>query len=231
VPPTPPQKSPNRFGRYDFIIIPGPSKADESRVFPDVKDGLYLGGQVRMSAALELSCGNPETIFIATGGFDEYSEKSAEVEDMTDFLVRFIPNSVVGIPSLPCTRHNLVAVFNVIGATIHKKRVALLTNFYHLPRALRHWTELAESEFPALPMPFPVCAESVALFENSLHDLPAFTRRFEREQRGMRCLEAGRYGDSCLGKRLQAFKGVIKKHGSLLLSLEEQRELRKSGYY
>ncbi|MBI2637737.1 MAG: hypothetical protein HYW88_02445 [Candidatus Sungbacteria bacterium] len=217
----------SRFDRYDFAIIPGPSKTNAEKSFCDIKNGSYLGGQVRMFAAAELSYGNPDMVFIAVGGYDENSEYSTEVSDMKKFLSTSTTNIVIGAPSLPCTRHNLIAVFNKFGKTLHNKRLAVLTNFYHLPRILRHWADLAGGEYKGMPMPFPVCAESLTAGLAPFQNISAFLKRVEDEQNGMKCLELGTYRDTCLEKRFSAFSGVMRKYPLLLLDSNEQKRYLK----
>src|SRR5207245_1737066 len=64
---------------------------------------------------------------------------------------------LVELPSRPSTLENCLALRDYLQYSPLDGRIALLTNFYHLPRALRLLTPLISQ--PVLP----ICAEAVLL--------------------------------------------------------------------
>ena len=217
--------------KYDIIIVLCPWTKINGQ-FPEFLNGKYLGGQTRMDAAFQIYKKNKQAEFIIVGGYNENSEESDKIRDMRSFLKEKCPAMMIRErPSLPCTRHNLVAIFNTWKKTpqdLQNKKIGLLTNFYHLPRALRFWSELVtikDFKEMRIPVPFPVCAESI------LRNMPAdiyirFIEYFlalEGERCGLKDIEKGEYQDSCLTKKLSKFKSLIKKHKEILLTEKERK--------
>ena len=67
---------------------------------------------------------------------------------MTDTMEQFIKQRnrdahVQKVNSLPCTRHNVIALFHqFLGRQLEGKRVAVLTNEYHLRRFMEFWSRV-----------------------------------------------------------------------------------------
>lgn len=120
----------NKTGHFDEL------NKDEKRLVY-----LYVGGQIRMEAAVDVA--RYVQNFIVVGG----SEK--KVKDMRNFLLEElqkeidngeITSKIIRIESEANTAGNLWAVKGWIKEYNIKfldKRVGILTNFYHLPRAMR----------------------------------------------------------------------------------------------
>src|SRR3989344_5163902 len=149
--------------KLDYIIVLNPDKKIHGQ-FPNFKDGKYLGGATRMAAAITIAKENQFSEIILVGGYNEdngkdkstFFQKSQKVEDMKDYLnENKIKNSIVTINSLPCTKHNLIAVFNKYQKKFENKKVGILTNKYHLSRALQFWVKLKEEpDFNKLSIPY-----------------------------------------------------------------------------
>lgn len=226
--------------KYDIIIVLCPEKKDPDGKFPDFKDGMYLGGQVRMDAAKKIYENNENAEFIVVGGYNSKSKRSEwekvdasqKVDDMKSFLKKdCLGIKIIPIKSLPCTKHNLVAIFNTWKNSEEKlkrlkdKKIGLLTNFYHLPRALRFWGELTNTEeFMGIPMPISISAESIIeLPVNNMHiRFIEYLLRLEDERRGLKDIENESYAGSCLGKKFDDFKDIIEKYKDILLTESER---------
>ncbi len=126
---------------YLIVLCPEINPSDKG-VFSDFKHGLYLGGRTRMKAACEVYKINSQLKFILVADYNgvnggTYNE-SQRTDDMKDYLISSGVNidSIRQVNSLPSTRHNLVAVFNNYKDILKNEKVGLLTNLYHMPRAL-----------------------------------------------------------------------------------------------
>ncbi len=102
---------------YLIVLCPEINPSDKG-VFSDFKHGLYLGGKIRMKAAYEAYKINSQLKFIIVADYNgvnggAYNE-SQRTDDMKNYLISSGVNidSIRQANSLPCTRHNLVAVFN-----------------------------------------------------------------------------------------------------------------------
>ena len=158
---------------------------------------------------------------------------------MTQFLGEKVPSTTLElVKSLPCTHHNLVAVFNswkIAKKDFSDKTVGLVTNFYHLPRALKLAALLKRLEFKESPDLVPINAESI--FEipesnNTRQRLPEYLRRLESERQGIRELENDSYKDNCLNKKekFEILEEIINKKKEILLTRQEREKFGK-GYY
>ncbi|MDD5639196.1 MAG: ElyC/SanA/YdcF family protein [Candidatus Pacebacteria bacterium] len=212
---------------YDIVIVLCPEKKDPDDKFPEFKNNKYLGGQTRMDAACEIFKKNKGAEFVLVGGYDQNSKKSKKVEDMREFLKEKCENIIIlERPSLPCTRHNLVAVFNYWikeRKEIKGKKIGILTNFYHLPRALRFWGELVnEKEFSEIPVPIPIIAESIVEKSDAYTRFIEYILRTDSEINGLKDNEKGTYKDNCLDKNMEHFKSVINDEKEILLTSAER---------
>lgn len=210
---------------YDYVIILCADKKDESGVFPDTRDGKYIGGSSRMSAALKYSLDHPETTYIVVGGFDKNGRKSQKVDDMADYLKEGNTSiKIVTVPSLPCTHHNFVAIFNKMQDELVGKSIAIFTSHHHLPRALALYNRLVEKEFPKMPMAHVLCAE--AFEENGVKSIienaESYFKRFALEAEGLFDLESNRYLDYCLEKEKECFGEIATEFEYLTTEFEKE---------
>lgn len=223
--------------KYNIVIVLCPSKREgKAKKFPEFKDGMYLGGQTRMDAAVKIYKDNKNAQIILVGGYNENSAESDKVTHMKQFLEeRCGKNINISLrPSLPCTRHNFIAIFNMWKknkATFKKlknTKIGLLTNFYHLPRALRFWSELVnQKEFAGIPTPLPINAESITGDSSEAYiRFIEYLFRIRSEKEGLKDIEDGQYRDDCLRKKYKDFKMIIDKQSDILLNSEDRKELK-----
>lgn len=217
--------------KYDLVIVLCPSKRDKT--FSEFKENMYLGGQTRMDAAVKLYENNHKAQFILVGGYKKREEESDKVDGMQQFLKEKCGQSINTLlrPSLPCTRHNLIAIFNVwkkhkvFFDKLKSKKIGVLTNFYHLPRALRFWSELVnQGDFIGIPNPFPISAESITGDSGEAYiRYIEYLLRINGEVKGLKDIEEAQYDDSCLFK--EDFKMIREKYPYILLNLEDRIKL------
>jgi len=224
--------------KYDIVIVLCPDKKNLYGKFPEFKNGKYLGGQTRMNAAVVLSQENKKTIFILVGGHNEddgitdsdYYKKSQKTADMRQyFLEKGIENKRLKIVnSLPCTKHNLVAVFKKYSKRLDKKKklkIGLLTNFYHLPRALNFWRNLVCDEFQSIVKnPTAIIAESIIGGDRPYYKEYEYFLRLESELKGLIDLNTDRYKDKCLK---EGFFRIINGSGNKLLTRKDKKLLSR----
>jgi hypothetical protein len=238
--------------KYDFIIVLCPSVRCLDGKFSQFENGKYLGGQTRMEAAVKLAQENKNTTFILVGGYNEddgikaskYYKKSQKTADVEKYLKekkvkekkvknKKIIKRIEIVNSLPCTKHNLVAVFHEFKEELSdkNKKIGLLTNAYHLPRALRFWKKLVDDEkdeFGTIIKPGkkpskdepgelkPIVAESIVGVEKDSryageHE---YISRLEDELSGLIDIEKDEYRDGCIlaKKKLRFYKQIIEDH-------------------
>ncbi len=222
---------------YDIIIVLCASARSDDGKFVEFEKGQYLGGQTRMDAAVKLYKDNHKAQFILVGGYNKNEEKSDKVNGMQQFLEEKCGQDVDTLlcPSLPCTRHNLIAIFNtwkknkVFFDKLKNKKIGVLTNFYHLPRALRFWSELvSQEEFAGIPTPFPISAESIIGDSGEAHiRFIEYLLRINGEVKGLKDIEEAHYGDKCIEKEkdLKYFIKIIKRKRDILLNSEDKIKL------
>jgi len=215
--------------KYDIIIVLSPEISKERNIdkkFPEFANGMYVGGLTRMKAACKLFKNNKESKMILVGGCDENKEKPEKTEAMGEFLLKKCNcKNFEQITSLPCSRHNLIAVFNRKKKELKGKRIGILTNFYHLPRVLMFWKELTAEEFKEVPMPFSLCAESI-IGRASL-DSSRLIKRINSEIKGLGHIEENSYRDKCLYENWHLYEEFIKKNNSILLTKKERKQYEK----
>jgi hypothetical protein len=215
------------------IVVLSSSPLQENGQFANFENGLYLGGQVRMEAAAYLAERAVETEFILVGGYNKEGQgdptTSDKVNDMAAFLMNKAPDANIrSIYSLPCTHHNFVAVFrDCLRRDAQGGDLGILTNEYHMPRALEFARQAAGAFNLQDRLRFvPVPAETVlgTTIESIVGDrLDEYTARVESEQRGLRQLQEGSYEDSCLTKNLDRLQYVIHHHADEVLTDAERR--------
>ncbi len=191
--------------KYNIVIVLCPSEARiiKNKFFYHelVEDKqekgqmIYLGGRVRMQAAVDIApCTN--TIIVVGG-----SQK--KVNDMKGYLLQEFkkeklinPPEIIRIESEPDTNGNLWAIKNCFQSAgkinLLEKNVGILTNAYHLLRAMRFASDIFNNiNF------IPVAAESVLRKnypEYQLHPKSFLLRTF-KEIGGLKDWEEERYRD------------------------------------
>jgi len=184
---------------YDYVVVLCASGLNQQGAFDEIdQHGLYLGGQVRMRAAIELY-NNPlirtgKFILIGGGVEEQGKEKWRKVVGMRSFLENnAVPRSnIVCIASGSDTPGNFRALWKVYGSEIEQSRVGILTNFYHLARSMR----IAQDAQFAWDAHFiPICAESIIMagIPFSLSHIPELTTRIAQEIKGLSDWEKGEY--------------------------------------
>jgi hypothetical protein len=206
----------------DLLIVPSPVLAEDGRSFPDVDPatGLYVGGCVRLEAALQFSLRYRPPVIVVVGGLHPRHGNR-----MTSAMRKFILErnnrvTVQQVDSLPCTRHNAIALFNQLGTQLESKRVAVLTNEFHLPRFLAFWSQLSGEYCLKIADPLAIAAERF-VHSDTQHQAAAIKARHAAEERGLADLRAGKYTDRCLAQ-LESFAEVSRKP-AMYLTLDEQR--------
>ena len=228
-------KKNNKDIKYDFIIVLNADifSNNDLMVFPNIKEGKYLGGQVRMEAAVKIFQENKKSVFILVGGYNEDDgnesyRKSKKTEDMGKFLTKKCSGiKLCQIPSLPCTKHNLVVILNTKKEELKTRKIALLTNKYHLPRARLFWDQLVSEEFYDVPRPEFLSAESYSDWEGRFNFRNEYKERLLDEIKGLVDIKNNSYEDSCVSKKLPKFVRILNEKKNILLTLNEQKDYEK----
>lgn len=221
---------------FDYIIILSASAKNIDGTFPNYLNDMYLGGEIRVNAAAKLLSKYPEANFIVVGGFNEKNIGIAGTSKKADDTVDFLKGSnnkasIQVVYSLPCTHHNFVAVFNYWkNNKISPRNVGILTNEYHIPRAIKFAELSAQSIMPDKKISFiPIAAESIdstfALDTDNATLQTAYTRRLEHEKKGLNSLDAGEYADYCLTRGFELLKDLIYENPDYLLTAAEKLAL------
>lgn len=204
----------------------------EDGKFPEYHRGMYLGGQTRMDAAVELYKNNKLAKFIVVGGLNkdcnniEDSEKTSSMKKYLEKECKEI--NVTSINSLPCTKHNFVAIFAYWEENsqedLSKKTVGVLTNHYHLPRSLK-FLSLAQKEFLLSNNPIfnPIAAESVICQPEVYIKKQEYELTSNSEVRGMGDMERGLYRDCLFRGKFDIDNPVLRDNYKKLLSKDEIR--------
>jgi hypothetical protein len=220
---------------FDYIIILSAAAENIDGKFPNFLNGVYLGGEVRVKAAAKLLDEYPDTDFIVAGGYNEKNVGIAGTSKKVDDIVEFLRASnhkakIQEVYSLPCTHHNFVAVFNYWrNNKISPKRVGILSNEYHLPRAMAFANILSPTMLPGSEITFvPLAAETVdASLILKLDEVSqaAYTRRLEYEKTGLQKIRSGMYADYCLTRDFELLKELIYENPDGLLTDTEKLAL------
>jgi len=219
------------FSAGDVLIVPSPAIQHDARIFPDVEpqSGLYVGGKVRLTATAEFSLRYKPRLIVLVGGMDR-NDSFRMTGAMKDFVLERNPRTnVKTVNSLPCTRHNIVALFNQIGGELKNKKVAALSNEYHLPRFLAFWSQLDAVYGLKLGQPIPVAAEAIHDAGHRDSYGAAYGKRLRAEREGIAHLQAGEYFDKCLG-RLADFVDEVNLHPDWYLTPEERTDPRAASF-
>ncbi len=195
-------RNPNE--KYNLVIILCASALNNNGSFDELSfNGSYLGGQIRMEAAVDFAP-NTDT-YIVVGG-DHKDGKYKKIDDMKNFLKkRFnelqLPKEqqpkIIRIYSATDTTGNLWAIKRAFRDTgklnwFSNKRVGILTNFYHIPRAMRFAADI----FNDVSVLFiPISAEAVIYRHKPTYtDYPkAILKRIKLELNGLRAWECKKY--------------------------------------
>jgi hypothetical protein len=218
--------STEEYHALDLLIVPSPKLSAEGEDFLEIDPatGLYTGGHLRMCAAAEFATRWQPHCIAVVGGLDPQHGTR-----MTDTMENFIKERSGGahvqkINSLPCTRHNVIALFNQLGPRLASGRVAMLTNEYHLRRLLEFWTRVeTEYEFRAAE-PLAIAAEWIIQTADTDFTSAALERRRKAEDRGVMDFRAGKYVDRCLSQ-LDSFGDEFATHAEQYLSPKERTDL------
>ena len=217
----------NLFEQYralDLLIVPSPILNDAGTDFPEVDPatGLYVGGHLRMSATAEFSLHCQPAKVVVVGGLNP-KHGCRMTQTMAQFILgKNSSANVQRVNSLPCTRHNVIAIFNQLREELSGKRIGVLSNSYHLPRFLAFWTNLRTTYGGNIPEPLAIAAESCLTHDPV--DQSAYEARIAAEQRGLADLRAGKYLDRCLAQ-LATFDELA-RHPEFYLSPDDQEQFR-----
>ena len=128
---------------FDQVIILCPNTSYDQGAFEKYgPDGAYIGGQIRMQAAVDLYNSPEITIrafIVVGGGVDaEPARRWAKTNNMRQFLMQNgIPAGLITcVSSGADTLGNLRAIWVTCHELLAGKTIGLLTNDYHLPRAM-----------------------------------------------------------------------------------------------
>ena len=219
-----------------IIVVPATEIRGADGHFPNFEKDkkfdrhIYVGGEVRMQAAIEAAKKYPEAEFIMLGGWAlKDGELLSKPEDMAGFLKENAPEVKVGIiNSLPSTRSNLVALFNTLGEEIKEGRLIFLTNDYHIDRIQAIWSKLKTEEYPDMADPEILTVSDLGVKEGVEQAAPEYQLRLEREQEGIEALKRGEYTEQ---KRI-SIEQVLQKYPkseSIILTPKE-RQLWRYGF-
>ena len=223
--------------KYNIIIVLCPEKKFNGK-FPEFKNGKYLGGQTRMDAAVMVCQKNKKAKIILVGGYNKdngeennFYKESKKTMDMKEYLISkgIDEKQIFIVNSLPCTKHNLIAIFNKYRNDLIRSKsssIAIITNEYHLPRTLRLWKILTgRKEFKGITkFPKPIAAELIIKKKNRNIQYQEYIARLEAELKGLISLEKKEddeeyYKEEC---NLKDFSRIISKDNNLLIKKENK---------
>ena len=219
-----------QYQELDVLIVPSPILSAEGDVFLDIDPvtGMFTGGHLRLSAVADFATRwRPRGIAVVGGLHTQHGTR------MTDTMEKFIKERSSGahvqkINSLPCTRHNVIALFNHLGRQLEGKRVAVLTNEYHLRRFLEFWSRLQNEYDFRVAEPLGIAAEWICPSVETDFTIAALELRRKAEARGVADLRAGKYVDRCLDQ-LASFRDHLAKSPESYLSPAEQKRMVCAG--
>lgn len=95
---------------------------------------------------------------------------------------------------------------------------------------MRFWAELVneEKEFKNIPVPYPICAESLVKKAIVYIEYKKYLLRLEDEKEGLGDSEKRIYTDNCLEKKFDKFKEIARKHKEYLLTFYERNKEYKN---
>lgn len=192
-------------GKYSYFDLENDKREDKK---------IYLGGNIRMQAAIDIA--EKVQYFVVVGG------SKSKVDSMKSFFVQEFEKKkitnypeIIRVESEADTLGNMRAIKKAI--TNFEGNIGLLTNFYHLPRAMR----IASMVNPQLTL-IPLSAEAVKSSYDSSY--PFFVNeilfRVYREISGLNDLEMGIYNNQDNNKEI-SWKSICYDH-ELLKKLNEK---------
>jgi hypothetical protein len=193
--------------KFDYLVVLCASSLNNGQ-FDDLdKNGTYLGGNVRMKAALELKDRTDKFVVVGGGMEKDGDEKWRKTKDMFRYLVDngVNPKRIIRISSMPDTLGNLRAVYICLRGKFNLRKVGILTNYYHLPRAMTFAADIFAYEKYSF---IPISAESVA-GGFPFKYWPQLNSRIGGEINGLSDWEKGKYEDQ--GLPIREWKGEIYK--------------------
>jgi len=211
----------------DYIIVFCADKMYDKK-FPEYKEGKYLGGQIRMDAAVEIWKKYKKVEFILVGGYDEDggTDKTLDMKVYIENKIDKKYNTKIEIVnSLPCTRHNLIAILNKYDKDLENKTIGILSNFYHIPRILNLWSQLKDDNykinFNNIKLE-PLIAEK-QIGVNYPIGVIEYIVRLEEEIRGLIDINTNAYKDGCFSVKdgINKFKKLTNIKKIELLSPKE----------
>jgi len=217
------------------IIVLSSTLLQEDGRFGNFEDGMYIGGQVRIEAAVHIAQKYPLIEFTLASGYNKSGhgdiETSEKVDQMAAFILARAPMAnIQKVYSLPCTYHNFVAALRRYRSSFESQEVGILTNEYHLRRALEFANLAAQTLGYTEQSKFiPIAAEEVLSLQIRAiigERTGEYAERVRSEAHGLKQLRAGLYEDSCLTRNFASLRHIIKKHGKVLLTDEELDSLR-----
>lgn len=220
---------------YDYIIVLSGAAKNLDGKFVNSEGGMYIGTESRIIAAAKLIEKYPSAEFIVVGGYNEknvgIADTSKKVDDVVDSLKEKYSNAKIQeIYSLPCTHHNFVATFNYWKINkIAPRRVGIVTNAYHMPRALEFAKRCAADIIPDIDISFhPIPAEEIAevQIEDNLMKRSDYRTRVTYEETGLAQIINGTYRDSCLTSVYPLIKDVVTEDPEHLLTKSEIQSLK-----
>lgn len=184
---------------YDIVILLCASELNQDDYFDEThiknKNTLYLGGQIRMDAAVDFAT-HVRKYFVVGGSEKKVSDMKNYMENKLDkYKIEPRPN-IIRIKSDPDTTGNLWAVKMVLQKAqklnVLKGRVGIMTNFYHLPRAMRFAIDI----FDGVDVHFiPIAAEAIIVRHQPTYSLhkDAFLVSVSGDINGLRDWENNEY--------------------------------------
>jgi uncharacterized SAM-binding protein YcdF (DUF218 family) len=184
------------MSEYDFVIVLCPSALNKNNSFEEISaSGLYLGGAVRMQSVVDFEKSDTTPKLIVVGGWTKEDEWK-KINDMRNFLVEngISSKKIIRVISDPDTLGNMRAIYKTLKDDLQGKRVGVLTNFYHLPRAMYFAND---QKFNWSVNFVPICAESVIALDKSsyLKNKTSFIKRITMEIKGLRDWVSNNYSD------------------------------------
>ena len=174
---------------YDVVFVHSAQmvrKEDGTYVFLAEDKAGFLHGETRVKAAQILWARGLIRQLVAVGGpTKDGASKAKLIADLLGY-------GAIPLETQPYTQSNIEEIKRFLGD--RKGRFGLLTNFYHIPRAIRMATENGVNLIP-------ICAESVLMAADmsqakqieEWYGSASMLRRMLFEIQGLRDLEGGEY--------------------------------------
>lgn len=198
--------------KYDYVIILCASTLKNGQFDDLSSDGSYLGGNIRMQAVVELK--DKVNKFIVVGGGIEENGKDRwrKTNDMYKYLKKngVSPQKIIRVASVKDTHGNLRAIYKCLKEKLNKKKLGILTNFYHIPRTLRFATDIFNDQKCTF---IPIAAESV-VNDFPFKYWPQLIFRIHNEIKGLSDWENGVYKNQKTPSNEwqgEVYRGDIKK--------------------